>query len=272
MARTFFGSKSVEDTRQMLEADLARQVSNDTSRQKANALLRGTGSEIQSRKRVAPPQTKKKKPQKIIKVDPNVKPIAPTLGPVGMVTSLVDAFKGAKKKAKQVASAGTAKFKEVTAASAAKPGEKTVVPLTAKPSRNPFVKNTSDNVKVVPLKGFEKLAKEQGVPQKQTLKQAQGIRPGQSGPLPNALRKRKAAQNRKAGLGGDRATAGRTRSRVRPNLVANAPTPDQRERLAKIPSAAEKKSKESRSLKRRLIVSGVIGGAIGAVGARRGFR
>lgn len=233
MARTVFGSVSVEETRKRLEGKLKRTDALTKARQDANKLLRGTNTDIQPR-RVAPPQTRKKKPKKIIKFDPNVKPIAPTLGPVGVITSIADAFKRSRAKAAQVATAGKEKFKAITVASAAKPGDKTIVPLAAKPSRNPLVKNTGDNVKVVPLKGHEQLAKEQGVPEKQTLNQARGVKPGQSGPLPNLLRKRKAARNRKQNLGGDRVATGRSRSRARPSLVAGSGTIGGRDTTKKI--------------------------------------
>lgn len=226
------------------------------------------------------PKAKVKKPKKkkVIKIDPNVKPIGRSVLPVAaVVDSLKSAFakftSGAKagaSKAKEGVKTAGAKIKQAAVASSeAATDKKTVVPLTAKPTLNPFKKNTRENARVVPLKGFEKLAEEQGVPQSQSFNKARGVKTGDRGPLLNALAKRKAAQARKANLGGDRSTAGRSRTRARPSLKSASPTPAQREALAKIPTQAQVTKKEKSAKTRQRVISGIVGGAIGVAAARR---
>lgn len=221
----FFGSVSVEDTQKQLAKKFGKRDASESARVKANSLLRGDKSDIQPRAKAAVQTVAKKKP-KIIKIDPNVKPITPTLGPLGIVTSIKDAFVSARKKAGAAAAAGKKAVASVPGKvraaaereNAARDG-KTVVPLKVKrPSI--FTKPTGDSVKVVPQQGFEKLADEQGVPQVQTFNQARGIKPGDAGPLRNALNKRRAAKAREVNLGGNRSDRSRG-GRVRPTRQDN---------------------------------------------------
>jgi len=285
MARTFFGSVSVEDTRKKLEERLKETDALTAERQATSRVSRSTATEDRATtKATVPKSTKKKKKGKVIRVDPNVKPIGRSVLPItAVVESLRSAFErfksGAKagaSKGKQVAQAipgkvkeAGAKVKQAAVASAAKPGEKTVVPLTVKPSRNPFVLNTPENVKVVPLKGFEKLAEEQGVPKSQSFNRARGVQVGDQGPLRNALAKRKAAKARKANLGGSRADRSDARSRQRPSLRSASPTPEQKEALAKIPTQQQVKAKKKRETLAGRVVGGVVGAGLGIAAARK---
>jgi len=247
----FIGSVSVADTQKLLEEKLKRTDALTARRQAANKILRGTNTDIQ-------PRTKPKK-KKVIKIDPNVKPIGGTPSPViAIAQGIRSAFERAGRAGKQAG----AKVKEV--AQATQKGDKTVVPLGAKPSRNPFKKQTANTVKVKPLKGFEKLAKREGVPQSQTLNQARGVRPGQSGPLPNLIRKRRAAAARKINLGGTRSDRSRG-GRERPPLIPGDTT--DKVALAKRVKTQAKRKKRSRLAGR--VAGGLIGAATGFQAAKK---
>ena len=130
MARAIFGSLSTEDTQKRLEEKLKRTDATTKARQDANKLLRGVGAEIQPRKRVAPAQTRKKKKGKIIKIDPNVKPVTGTPSPV---VAIVEGLRSAFAKAKGGAETTVAKVKEAAQSSNEKKGGKTVEIRTTAP-------------------------------------------------------------------------------------------------------------------------------------------
>jgi hypothetical protein len=76
---------------------------------------------------------------------------------------------------------------------------------------------------------------------------------GAQGPLPNLLNKRRAAKNRKINLGGDRAVAGRSRSRARPPLAPKG------NKITGTPRSGAKKKKT----KLGAIVGGIAGATAG---------
>lgn len=280
MAHKLIGSHTVEESTKIFSERSKARDELTAKRRAANLVSRNTiqdAPDTSTNRGLPQPKAKVKKPKKkrVIKVDPNVKPIGRSVLPVAaVVDSLKSAFErfksGAKagaSKGKQVAKAGAAKVKAAAQKAAAKPGERTVVPLTAKPSRNPFVKNTKENVKVTPLKGFEKLADEQGVPQSQSFAKARGVKVGDRGPLLNALAKRKAAQNRRLGLGGSRADRSRGGRERPPSAPGDARTPEQKSRLLKKKRRPDKNAKPSNIAGR--VAGGIGGAAIGVAAARR---
>jgi len=106
-----FGSVSVEDTQKRLSKKFGARDAAEAARIKANALLRGDKSDIQPRAK-APVQTKRKKPRKVIKVDPNVKPVgAPVLPVATIAQGLKNAFSAGKAKIKQAGVDANAKIK-----------------------------------------------------------------------------------------------------------------------------------------------------------------
>ena len=289
MSHKLIGSHTVEESTKIFAERAKARDAVSRARRDANKVSRNTvpdAPDTATNRGLPQPKAKVKKPkkQKVIKIDPNVKPIGRSVLPVAaVVDSLKSAFErfkaGAKagaSKGKQVAKAAGAKVKQAAQAGAAKPGEKTVVPLKARRTRNPGTilfrgRNDPRQVVVTPQKGFEKLAEEQGVPKKQSIQQFRGQKVGDRGPLLNALAKRKAAQARKANLGGSRADRSDARSRARPSLRSASPTAEQKEALAKIPTQQQVKAKKDRSKLAGRVVGGLVGGAIG-VGAARKFK
>lgn len=202
----FFGSVSPADTQERLDAKLKRTDALTAKRQAANKILRGTNTDIQPRKRVAPAQTRKKKRGKIIKVDPNVKPIGSPVAPVAqIIEGLRGAFEKARAGAGKAKETTVAKVKQAAEASNEKKGGKTVVVRNAPPP--------------LPV--------------------------GAQGPLPNLLNKRRAAKARKVNLGGTRSDRSRG-DRSRPALIpGDTRTPEQRQLLAKQVRRPDKDKKSS---------------------------
>lgn len=200
-----FGSNSVEESQKILAERFAKKKAAENARIKANALLRGTKTDIQPRKKVKKDKSRgtiaKREAAPKIKIDPNVKPIG---APVAPFAQVLEGIRGAFNRAKTFRvrdlaegnerGAGGTKFKFRDLPKIVKEQQQAKSREAAKDQGNKII--DPETVK-------ERVIKQRKLPGQIT-----------RAPLPTAISRRKAAKARKVNLGGsrsDRSREGRER-------------------------------------------------------------